>query len=138
MNNRFPITPKKKRALVVEDDIWMKPLITLALKAAMPGVVIDWVDSVEDALKKAEKQQYDLMVSDIYLNPGDETGLSFWYMCQEKFPETPILLTSSIPVDSFARSMEGGLSPHYLPKPFNVNQFKMVVEELTSSAGLSS
>ena len=139
IKNRFAITPKKKRALVVEDDIWMKPLITLALKSAMPGVLIDWVDSVEEALKKAEKRQYDLMISDIYLNPGRETGLGFWYRCQEKFPETPILLTSSIPIDSFARSMEeDGMAPHYLAKPFNVNQFKTVIEELTSSAGLSS
>ena len=128
---------EKKRVLVVEDDIWMKPLITKALKSAIQTVDIDWVSSAEEAFKKAHAGRYDVIISDIYLDPGQETGIGFWEYCQKQCPETPILLTSSIPVDSFARSMEGSVV-HYLPKPFDVNQCKIVIESMLGAGNLSS
>lgn len=128
-----------QRALVVEDDVWMKPVITLALKSALSDIVIDWVGTAEEALKKTQANHYDLIIADIYLNPGSETGLGLWYRWQNACPETPVLLTSSIPVDIFAKSVSSQDSgPYYLPKPFNIDQCKHAIEGLVSSIEICS
>lgn len=122
------------RALVVEDDLWMKPVITSALKKALPGIVIDWVESAEDALDKTRASNYSLIMADINLQPNRQTGIDFWKDCNEHCPEVPILLTSSIPVDAFAEKM-GVYGPYYLLKPFSVAQCQEVIENMVSFFG---
>jgi DNA-binding NtrC family response regulator len=126
-----------QRALVVEDDLWMQPLISMAIQSAIPGISIDWVESAEEAIRKARCHAYSVIIADINLKPNRETGLDFWYSCREECPEIPVLLTSSIPVEVFAKKM-GLYGPPYLPKPFSVTQCKDVIQGLVSHSGLSS
>jgi DNA-binding NtrC family response regulator len=126
-----------QRALVVEDDLWMQPLITSALRSAIPGVTIDWVESAEEGLNQTRFFQYSIIVSDIHLKPNRKTGLDLWYSCREECPEVPILLTSSAPIDEFARKM-GLYGPHYLPKPFNSEFCKEIIQNLVSHHNLTS
>jgi DNA-binding NtrC family response regulator len=125
------------RALVVEDDLWMQPLVTLALKSAIPGVEVDWAESVEEALRRTRHSHYEVIVADIHLKPNRETGIDLWYQCREECPEIPMLLTSSIPVEKFSERM-GHYGPNYLPKPFSVNECKEVIKNLVSPIGPAS
>jgi DNA-binding NtrC family response regulator len=126
-----------QRALVVEDDLWMQPLISLALQSAIPGISIDWVDSAEEAINRVRYNQYAVILADIQLKPNRNTGIDLWYSCREECPEVPILLTSSIPVDTFSKQMKL-YGPHYLSKPFSVRECKEVIRNLVSHQGLSS
>ena len=118
-----------QRALVVEDDPWMQLLITPVIKSAIPGAAVDWIGSAEEALNMVRYQKYSVIVADINLRPNCKTGLDFWFTCREEYPEVPILLTSSIPVDIFSQRM-GLYGPHYISKPFNMVQFKEVIKNL--------
>ena len=126
-----------RRALVVEDDLWMKPLITSALRSAIPGILIDWVQTAEEALRRTRYSRYSVIVSDICLKPNQQTGLDLWYQCREECPEVPILLTSTTPVDTFSQKM-GRYGAHYLPKPFSLQQCKEVIKNLVYHTGLTS
>ena len=125
------------RALVVEDDLWMRPVISPALKLAIPGVMIDWVESAEEGMKKTQLESYSVIVADINLKPNRATGLDFWYFCREECPETPILLTSTLPVDDFVEKM-GLYFAHYLPKPFTATDCREVIRNLVAYSSLCS
>ncbi len=128
------LTSNPQRALVVEDDLWMRPLISLALQSALYGVEIDWVESAEEAIRRVRLFEYRVILADIYLRPNGNTGIEFWYQCREECPETPIVLMSSIPVESFSKKM-GLYGPHYLPKPFDLAQCKAVIGNLVHVDG---
>jgi DNA-binding response OmpR family regulator len=125
------------RALVVEDDFWMQPLLSLALRTAVQGIEIDWVESAEEALRKTRHVPYRIILADIYLKPNRNTGIDFWYSCREECPEIPIVLMSGLPVDSFSKKM-GLYGPHYLAKPFQLAECKEVIRNLVFCSGLSS
>jgi DNA-binding NtrC family response regulator len=126
-----------QRALVLEDDLWMQPIVNSAIKMAIPGVQIDWVESAQDALGMTRLLKYAVILADVNLKPNRETGLDFWYACREECPEIPIVLMSSIPTDVFSKKM-GVYGPHYLPKPFHIYQCKEVIRNLVSYTTLTS
>jgi DNA-binding NtrC family response regulator len=134
---QFKPNNKSQRALVVEDDLWMRPLISLALQSSIYDVEIDWVESAEEAIRRARLFRYRVILADVYLKPNGNTGIEFWYQCKEECPETPIVLMSSIPVENFSKKM-GLYGPHYLSKPFNLAQCKEVIRNLVSVDGATS
>ncbi len=125
------------RVLVVEDDLWMQPLIYGAVKSAIPNACIDWVESAEDATRKTRYTKYSIVIADIYLKPNQGTGIDLWNICRDECPEIPILLMSSIPVDTFLKKM-GLYDPYYLPKPFSLVQCKEIIRNLVCHNGLTS
>jgi DNA-binding response OmpR family regulator len=126
------------KALVVEDDIWLKPVIELALLQTYPIVHVDWVETVDDAIKKVQSTDYQLIVADIFLK-GSKTGLDFWDHCHEVRPETTVLLTSAIPIELFLeRSAHGRDNPLYLPKPFSLEELMRTVHGLLDFSGATS
>ena len=126
-----------RRALVVEDDLWMKPLIGAAIRAAIPGVWIDWVESAEEAIRRTRLFSYLLIIADVNLKPNQNTGVDLWHSCREECPEIPVLLMSSTTVDTFAKQMRM-YSPHYLSKPFTVGECKEVIKNLVAFQCASS
>jgi len=125
------------KALVVEDDLWMQPLVKAAIESAIPGVAIDWSESAEEGIRRSRFSRYAVIVADINLKPNSETGLDLWYKWREECPDIPILLMSSIPIEIFTRKM-GLYGPYYLHKPFSVLQCKEVIRNLVSHSGISS
>jgi DNA-binding NtrC family response regulator len=119
---------------VVEDDLWMRPLISLALQSCIYGVQIDWVESAEEAIRRTRLFRYRVILADIYLKPNGNTGIELWNQCREECPEVPIVLMSSIPVENFCKKM-GLYGPHYLTKPFNLTQCKEVIRNLVLMDG---
>jgi DNA-binding NtrC family response regulator len=126
-----------RRALVVEDDLWMRPLVIHAFQSAVPGIEVDWVESAEEAVNRTRILNYAVIMADIQLKPNRKTGLELWYQCREECPEVPVLLTSSMSVDAFFERM-GRYNPYYLSKPFDVSQCKEVIRNLVSNVGPAS
>jgi DNA-binding NtrC family response regulator len=135
MTNRYE--PNGQRALIVERDHNMRPLVASAIQSAIPGVCVDWVDSKDDALLKIKNHSYSVIVADIYLKPSRGSGLDLWRSCQKSHPEIPMLLTSSIPIDDFSKKM-GLFGPHHLSQPFTLGQCKEVIKNLVSFDCLTS
>lgn len=125
-----------RKVLIVEDDLSLTNLLTYVLEEISPDVEVDWATSGEEAeyyLQRESKYYggtpYDLVIADIFLE-GKITGLDIWKLCDEKYPNTNILVTSSLPTDKFLSSIKNEDScPPYLPKPFTMKECKEALEE---------
>jgi len=131
-------TMEPGRALILEDDLWLKPLIEVALLQTNPIIHVDWVDSAEEAIQKARQSNYELIIADIFLK-GTQTGLEFWDYCKQECPETTVLLTSAMPVELFLEhSAKGRDNPFFLPKPFTMKDLLRTLHGLLDYSGISS
>ncbi len=76
--------------LIVDDDAALLEALPQALSLRMTAIQVDTSDSALDALKQAQENDYDAIVSDIKM-PGMD-GLALLAKIQELRPETPTLL----------------------------------------------
>jgi DNA-binding response OmpR family regulator len=124
-----------KRVFVVEDDLSMSTLLDKALRQVDADAEIDWATSAEEAVfemnaktKAYGRLPYDLIIIDVFLE-GESTGLEFYELCKNQYPDIPVLVTSALPVGKFLN-----LTGHhdqkmpFLQKPFSVRECKEAIE----------
>lgn len=124
----------KNRVLIVEDDVSLANLLTTVLQDASPDISIDWATSGEEAERYLEEDgelfghcPYDLIIADIFLE-GEITGLDIWRKCNSIYPDTNILVTSSLPVGKFVSCLKDEQAcPEYLAKPFSLAECREAV-----------
>ncbi len=124
------------RVLIVEDDMSLTSLLTSVLESMSPNIGIDWATSGEEAEYYLEREEevygkcpYDLIIADIFLE-GDVTGLDIWKLCDRKYPESNILVTSSLPIEKFVSCLKNEYAcPQYLPKPFSLAECKEAISD---------
>ena len=105
----------KGRVLIVDDHELDRRLSSLDLEAA--GYIVSEAGSVDEALKRIERQTFDVIVLDIKM-PGVD-GLTFLRNMRlvTKLENTPvIMLTASDDIDDELQAMSGG-AVSYLVKP---------------------
>lgn len=132
-----------KKVLVIEDDKTMTVLLGRALLDMNSDIEIHWAASLEQSLKQLiqntdieQKQPYDLVIADIFLE-GNGTGLDFFKLMNETYPQIPFLVISSLALDQVLQALDGGTdSSHltYLRKPFLYSQCKEKVREILTRA----
>jgi DNA-binding NtrC family response regulator len=121
------------RVLIIEDDQWIEPILSRAIREALPDseVQVDWALSVESAKAKLWDNEYALVIADVFLE-GDQDGLDVWRYCQKYFPDLPVLVTSSLSPEAFFRRVgQGEISPAFLPKPFRIGECRQMIQGLT-------
>lgn len=124
------------KVLIVEDDVSLTNLLTRVIEDIAPNVEVDWATSGEEAENYLKKEgeiygarPYDLVIADIFLE-GDITGLDIWKLCDTSYPETNILVTSSLPVERFVSCLKNEFAcPPYLPKPFTMAECIEAINE---------
>lgn len=138
--NRDPVLFRKmvgakqqtlRSALVIEDDEQLFPVMSAALKEALPGIRMDWVVSAEQGLLKARKLDYEIIIADVFLS-GRQTGISFWKTLRNLNADTPVIITSSMSIETFLRLLgkEAEAPPAYVRKPIKVEQLKEIIQGL--------
>jgi response regulator of citrate/malate metabolism len=123
------------KVFILEDDLELLPVFKKVLESIDPTVLIDTASSVEDAIKilelrnrDANESPYDLIIADIFLE-GSSTGLDFWHTCEKLYQDTPVIITSAMPVDQFFATLGNHtISPPFLAKPFSIGQCKQMFE----------
>ena len=126
---------RELKIFILEDDTELMPVFKKVLEAIDPKVILDTATSVEDAIKilehrnrDANESPYDLIIADIFLE-GQSTGLDFWHTCEKLYQDTPVIITSAMPVDQFFATLGNNtISPPFLAKPFSVGQCKQMFE----------
>ena len=135
-------TPKKleltanHRILIIEDDVTLANLLVSILEEEFAGITIDWATSGEEAEYYLEREEkifgstpYDLVIADIFLE-GEITGLDVWKMCDRKYPDINIIVTSSLPFAKFVSCLKNEYAcPSYLPKPFTLQECRDAISE---------
>ncbi len=118
------------RVFVLEDDLELSAVIEHVLRSVDSTISLDWATSADEAISLLRENRmnrpgmpYDLIVIDLFLDGKTTTGIDCWKICQELFPDVPIILTSVLSLDRFF-SMIGrqSISPPYLQKPFTISE----------------
>ncbi len=110
-------TDKIPYVLIVDDDAALLEALPQALSLRMTAIQVDTSDSALDALKQAQENDYDAIVSDIKM-PGMD-GLALLAKIQELRPETPtLLITGHGEHDLAVQALRGG-AYDFIQKPID-------------------
>jgi two-component system nitrogen regulation response regulator GlnG len=110
--------PNKSNVWVVDDDRSIRWVLEKAMQAE--NISVRSFDNGNDVLMALEKEQPDVLVSDIRM-PGID-GLKLMAELKKIAPELPvIIMTAYSDLDSAVSVYEGGAF-EYLPKPFDVDE----------------
>lgn len=115
------------RVLLVDDEESLR--ITLAANLELEGYEVVEAGSGEEALELAEKQAFDLVLSDIKM-PG-MNGVELFRALRAKWPRVPCVLMSAFALeDLVAGALSEGVFT-LLPKPFDI---QAALQVLTKAA----
>jgi signal transduction histidine kinase len=120
----------ENRILVVDDEKEIRDFLYKAL-TRLGGFHVELAETAEEALQKIEKDQFDLVLTDLKMPKMD--GLQLISEIVKTKPETlMVLLTGHGTIDSALEAMKRGASD-YLTKPINLDEMmirlRKVLEE---------
>jgi two-component system nitrogen regulation response regulator GlnG len=103
---------------IIDDDKSIRWVLDKAL--SQEGLETTTFESGETILRKLEKQQPDVIITDIRM-PGID-GLELLSKVHHQYPELPVIvMTAHSDLDSAVASFQGGAF-EYLPKPFDIDE----------------
>ncbi len=117
------------RILLAEDDNAMRTYLERALIKA--GYEVASVDRGTEAVPMLEKEQFDLLLSDIVMPEMD--GIELAQRCAEVSPRTKVMFITGFAAVSLRASRE---QPHakVLSKPFHLRDLVLEVERVFEEA----
>jgi DNA-binding NtrC family response regulator len=112
------------RILVVDDE---EIVIRSCLRILESGdYEVDAVQSGREALRKIEENHYDVLILDIMMPEMD--GLEVLQSVKESHPDIDVIMVTGLSqIDTAVRAMKLGAFD-YLPKPFDPDEIKLVVQ----------
>lgn len=112
------------RVLVVDDSPAIQKSLEINLATLSQISVIDFADSGENAVEKAEIQQYDLIFLDVMMPGMDGYEACTLLRKKPEYKKTPIIMVSgkTSPLDEVKGIMAGCTT--YLTKPVQSDEFK--------------
>ncbi len=116
---------EKQKILIVDDE----PITLQNLEHIMKkeGYEVVCVESGVKALKHLERTEFDLILTDLKMQPID--GLQVLERCKELYPDTEvILITAFATVDTAVEAMKKG-AYHYISKPFKLDEVRYTVKK---------
>ncbi|MFO0611733.1 MAG: sigma-54 dependent transcriptional regulator [Polyangiaceae bacterium] len=120
--------------LVVDDE----PAIRLAIGAVLKkqGHTVTSAKDYEEAARAIEADALDLVLTDVALG-GAKTGLDVLAHARARQPETPVILITAHGNEKLAvQAMKAGATD-YLPKPFDNDELRLVVERALAETRLA-
>ncbi len=117
------------RALLVEDDRFVRDSLTLALKTN--GCFVKAVKTAEEGLDALVKGGFDVIISDYWL-PG-MNGLNFLDTVKVKHPEVAMMMISGYEDEDIeSKAFKIGVDS-YLKKPVSTQKFFKTLNQLINS-----
>jgi len=120
--------PAQGTVLVVEDSREVAEVTSALLEQL--GYRVVRAENAAEALRHLEQGiAFDLMLSDIVM-PGAMDGMALAYLCRERFPQLPVLLTSGY--SQAALAADGHFD--ILRKPFELSALESAIEQALDKA----
>ena len=118
----------KARILVIDDEISIVEVLKALLKRE--GYSVKAAGNADEALDALRKEKFDLMISDIRMEPID--GLELLRRAREIQPHLAvIMMTAYGTVETAVEAMKKGAFD-YVCKPFKVDELMVTVERALS------
>ncbi|RMH22530.1 MAG: sigma-54-dependent Fis family transcriptional regulator [Acidobacteria bacterium] len=122
----------KSRLLVVDDEESIREFLRLLFEEE--GYLVTVAGSVNAARELIAERNFDLVLCDILMPDGN--GLDLLQEIKEKQAQTAvIMMTAYTSTQSAIEAMKRG-AYHYISKPFEVEELKVVVSKALESTGL--
>jgi len=115
-----------RKILVVDDDAPVRVMLSRLLRSQ--GYVVWLAANVETARTQLEKQQPDLIVTDIVM-PG-ESGIELRRWVAARWPELPVILISGYSAEGPAEFASRTPGTKFLQKPFAADTLTATVAEV--------
>lgn len=111
--------------LIVDDELSMREFLEILLTEE--GYTVRFAASGEEACTILDREVFDLVITDIRMEDID--GLGVLRKVKELNSETPVIIISAFATaETAVEAMKDG-AYDYIPKPFNVDEFKKIVED---------
>ena len=111
--------------LVVDDELSMREFLEIVL--TKEGYAVHFAASGEEACSTLDKEAFDLVITDIRMDDID--GLGVLRKVKEVNSETRVIIISAFATaETAVEAMKDG-AYDYIPKPFNVSEFKKIVRD---------
>ncbi len=122
------------RILVVDDEESMCQVLEIML--SREGYQVTVARSGREAIKKLEKERFDLLLSDMKL--GDTTGLEVFKAAKKKDPNALMIMISAFAsAETAVEAMNLG-AYDYVPKPFDNDELRQAVAKALKHKTLAS
>ncbi len=115
---------KTSRILVIDDEPSLREVLTVLFE--QEGHLVETAGSVEEARQRLADSSYDLILCDLMMPDG--SGLDLLREARSVDPAaTVIMMTAFTSTKSAIEAMRLG-AHDYIPKPFDVDELKVVVQ----------
>jgi DNA-binding NtrC family response regulator len=122
----------KSRILVVDDEAIARENLEHVLRK--DGYDVTTADSGISALKKLSNTEFDLVMTDLKMKQVD--GMEVLARTKEQYPDTEVvMLTAYATVSTAIEAMQKG-AYHYIPKPYKIDEVRMIVKRALEKKGL--
>src|SRR5512146_2115151 len=116
---------KRGKILIVEDELIARENLDHVL--TKEGYDTIAVDSGVKAFKELEKQEFDLVLTDLRMQQID--GMQVLERTKELYPDTEVVvITGFATVSTAVEAMQRG-AYHYLPKPYKIDEVRILVNK---------
>lgn len=120
--------------LIVDDDPLMNRTLTRLFKHHDYTTVM--AETVDEALRRLESEQFDLVLADLRLGGG--SGLDVLTACKRVQPDTEVIIMTAFgTVETAVQAIQNGASD-YITKPFRNQELLVKVERAIERHGLKS
>ncbi|MBN4054392.1 sigma-54-dependent Fis family transcriptional regulator, partial [Nitrospira defluvii] len=120
--------------LIVDNEKSMREFLAIVLKKE--GYRCATAEDGERALKIVEKNQFDLVLSDIKMPKVD--GIELLKTLKERSPETAVvMMTAFASTETAIEAMKEG-AYDYLTKPFQIDEVKIIIKNVLERKSLQS
>jgi len=120
---------RKRQILILEDNYEMKIFLKQYFKKKFN---ITTVSNISDAINEIEKEEFDLILTDINLNLGDVNGFDFikYIKTTESHKNTPIVvLSAKDTAEDKINALRLGVND-YVTKPFHPEELYLRIRNL--------
>ncbi|MFH1148756.1 MAG: sigma-54 dependent transcriptional regulator [Pseudomonadota bacterium] len=116
----------------MDDELSMREFFNIMLSAE--GYEVHCVESGSGAVSLAQKEQFDLVISDIRM-PGMD-GIEVLKRIKALTPDAVVIMVSAYATaETAVRAMKEG-AYDYIPKPFNVDEIKLIIQKALEKKNL--
>lgn len=123
---------KSAHILIVDDETIARENLTHILQKE--GYITADAPNGRNALEKLEKEEFDLVLTDLKMDQMD--GLELLERVKSDYPDTEvIIITGYATVSSAVDAMQRG-AYHYIAKPFNFNELRILVKRALEKRAL--
>ena len=117
------MTDTSANLLIVDDDLSMREMLEVMLTSE--GYTVNYAEDGSQAVQLLHKKTFDLVVSDIRMGTVD--GLAVLKEAKKRSPDTIVILISAFATTETAVEAMNNGAYDYIPKPFNVAEFKKTI-----------